>query len=559
LTSAAPVLVAVGSVLLGAAFLLPGHYLPWLSFQQEVTAALGAALIAGSAWSTAARLRCPPPATVFLLVAFIPLVQYLASLVWHLSDAVLPCLYLLACACCVVAGCSLTQTDRRRLIDTLFGVLLLAAVTSALLALLQWLRFSTSLWIADLRPGGRPYANLAQPNHLASLLALGVIATLHRYERRGWSGTTALVLLALLGVAMVSTQSRTGALFVFLLAGWALARHRSVGLRTSPAAVVACALVFLAAALTWGSLNDALLLSGAPSLGERLAPGRRVVHWQTLAAALEHSPWVGFGWNQVSVAQQLMAPAYESTHEQLAHSHNLALDLMIYNGLPIGVVLVGLLLVWFCRQVRMTDELDRFAVLAAIGALLLHALLEFPLHYAYFLLPCALMVGALEAIPASTTKSGPTVSRRVLACTVALLVGALGWVATEYSRVETAATAQRFDQLGIGPAIDIAPPNVLLLDQPREFHRFVTSRARPGMSEQDIEWMRRVALRSPSPPALLRYALALGLNGRHREANRVLSQLCKTASPDRCLEGNASWRALQAEYPALTAVPYPQL
>src|SRR5690606_26583080 len=104
---------------------------------------------------------------------------------------------------------------------------------------------------------------------------------------------------------------------------------------------------------------------------------------------------------------------------------------------------------------------------------------------------------------------------------------------------------------------DAPVPDVLLLDQPREFHRFMMTRARENMPPAELEWMRRVAMREPRAPALLRYALAAGLNQRHEEAAHALARMCRMNLARRCDEGRASWTALQQRYPTLLNVPYP--
>jgi hypothetical protein len=422
---------------------------------------------------------------------------------------------------------------------------------------------SQSIWIVELGPNARPFANVAQPNHLASLLALGIIGVVHGFESRRCSGLLATVVLCVLGLGLIATRSRTGALFVLLLMVWTLLCRRRAGLRTPVRAVVLGSFAFFAGSLVWDRVNEALLLNSASDLSERLAPGMRLTHWRTLSDAVEQSPWWGYGWGQVAVAQQAVVANHPATYEQLAHSHNLALDLVIYNGVPLGVLFVALIALWIAQQIAVTREADRFALLGAICALLLHALLEYPLHYAYFLLPCALMIGTVEALSADTPQTAPirhafSIPRAVFVTLVVAEACILGWVGVEYAQMETATRQQRFDTAGIGPSpSSTEPPNVLLLDQLREFHRFASAEARPAMLPHELEWMRRVVLRSPYPPALLRLALALGLNGRSDEAETILTNLCKTTSPLRCEEGRAAWRILQGKHPELVAVRYP--
>ena len=67
----------------------------------------------------------------------------------------------------------------------------------------------------------------------------------------------------------------------------------------------------------------------------------------------------------------------------------------------------------------------------------------------------------------------------------------------------------------------------------------------------------RAAQRQPMPPALLRYALACGLNGQPLAAERALRAICRMNIAERCDEARQSWQVLQARYPPLATIPAP--
>jgi len=103
----------------------------------------------------------------------------------------------------------------------------------------------------------------------------------------------------------------------------------------------------------------------------------------------------------------------------------------------------------------------------------------------------------------------------------------------------------------------VQPPAVLLLDGPREYHRLMITPAGPNMDANTLAWMRSVTQRYPFPPALMRYALAAGLNGQPEDAIRALRGLCSVHPPTRCDEGRAGWAAAQTQHPALLAIRFP--
>jgi O-antigen ligase len=558
----APMLLQVGLLLLGLAFLMPGHFMPWVTFQSQAIAALAAGLVAlGAAWTARQAgkgLAWPGLAGLALLTACLPPVQWLAGQVSFLSDAVLPALYLLAFALCLVAGAALAAWDRQRWLDGLFTALTVAAMVSVALALVQWTRLGISaVWIAELPPGARPFANLAQPNHLATLLGLGLIGCLRAYERRVFGGWVVALMVAWLLFGLVMTQSRTGWLFLLALSVWfGLMRTRS-SLRLRPAPVWAGLVLFAAAVLIWEPLNRALLLAVSAGMGDRMQAGPRTLLWQQFAEAALHAPWFGYGWNQVGLAQQMVAADMPSVGRMAQNAHNVVLDLALWGGIPLALIWLAAVGTWIARRVPACRDLDAWCALAAVGAILLHGMLEYPLDHAYFLLPLGLLMGSLEPAPAAVHRR----LRPALTLAVPTLasLAMLGWIGSEYLRLEQANRDLRLLLAGVG--IDrvrsVPAPDVSLLDAPREYHRFMHTQARAGMSVAELDWMRAVSQRNPFPPGMLRYALAAGLNGRPAEAGLTLRRLCAMHPAERCKEGREAWGSAQQVHAVLREVPVP--
>lgn len=552
----------LGTLILVLAWLVPGHYMPWSSFQQQAVFGAGAWILGVAALQDRSGPVIVPGAAIGMgLLALVPLLQYAAGLIEYRSDAVLSAAYLAATGLTVVIAFRLTSISAEVFIGGLLATLLIAALASTGLALWQWLRLADSIWVAQLPPGGRPFGNIAQPNHLATLIAMGVMGMTYLYEKRRLSGVTASLLLLVLGWGLVMTQSRTGWLFVALFVVWFLTHRQPLMLRSSLVVMAGAVVLFVVGVWSWGTLNDTLLLSSpasATSIDERMTAGLRPLHWQTLWDAALRSPWFGYGWGQVVLAQQAAALDHPPSGEWLQQSHNHALDLMLYNGLVIGSLILGGIAWWLFRQLRKCRNLDQWALLGALGAMLVHAMVEFPFDYVYFALTAGFIVGALEALSRGT-RHHLAVPVWSFAVALALAGGVLSWVCWEYLQVESAARQLRFVSLRIGlnKVPDAPVPDVWLLDQPRDFHRFVLASARRNMAADELEEFRRVVQRQPGPPAMLRYALAAGLNNRPIEAERMLNLLCRMHSLKRCEEGRDSWRIATSEYPELRSIPFP--
>lgn len=569
----ADVLLNFGYAALALGFLMPGHYVPWSAFEQQAMAAVGFAAVAAVALVTARGEALRPGAigwTAFGL-AFVPPLQWAAGQVDFLSDALLPTLYLAALGLAVVTGRALIERRGSDGRTPLFAALAVAAAISAAIAWAQWLQQTSVVpWANPVQPGGRSWANLGQPNHLATLLGIGVVVVVDAYERKRIGGGVATLALAFIGAAMVMSQSRTGWLCVSVLAVWWLWQRKRARLRLRPRAIAIGCLFFYLLVMSWEAVNFALLLD-PPSLAERLRPGTRLIHWRSMLDAIARQPWLGYGWNQVSVAQLAVAIDHPASGEPLLNAHNVLLDLAIWIGVPLGLTAGATIVGWWVQRVRNCHDLASTQLLAIFMVVGIHALLEYPLDYAYFLLPWGMAIGMVDGLRSAALRQFvalghprtrlpllPMKAARGIALAAVVLFGA---VLIEYLRVDASVRELRLQLAGIatGSAVSVAPPDVILLDAPREFYRFTATQAQAGLSEADLDWMRKVVHRHPFPPVLLRYALAAGLNGQPEVAALTLRRLCKIHPQPRCEEARDAWAALQRRYPVLQAVPAPQL
>jgi hypothetical protein len=336
--------------------------------------------------------------------------------------------------------------------------------------------------------------------------------------------------------------------------GWAWLGRRWQA-RLPLRSVLAWTLVFGLVVAAIGPLSDALNTHAPESVTDRLqSGGGRLRIWATVIEGLMQSPWVGYGWSQVSRAG-LAGSVYHFTGESmLRQSHSVPLDLMIWTGIPIGLALIGIVVVWWVRQVVSCDSGERAVVLAAVSFMLMYSLIEFPLESFFFLVPFGLLVGGLEAwSPKVPLAHAPRAGIGIVLGGVAALGLAVG---VEYLDVEQASRDGRMAAAGFGRLQPLPAP--VLLDEPIEYIRFWRTQASPGMPRETLDWMRRVAGRNPAPPTLLRYATALGLNGQPEEATRTLVALCNMHSATRCDEGRKSWAALQGRFAPLGPVAYPK-
>lgn len=527
------------------------HARPWTAFYNEwpFFAALG--LLAISALNIRqARLRFPLVFLIPSLLVFAPLIQHACGKIVFLGDAVMPALYLGALAFSGLVGGRLDTTAGNRFARTLAAVLLAGALLSLILASQQWLGIDVfGIWLTDAPSGGRPYGNLAQPNNLATLFSLGLGALLYLRES-GQLNRVLLWLAALLlmsGVAM--TRSRTALVTLIALYLWLLVWRPRLRLRTSVMEATIGLMLSVGLWLAWPAISTFVDAQAAVRSVADNSSSLRLLIWRELLDAAFRQPWSGWGWNQVSVAQAAVATQYPPA-VLVEHAHNIILDLLLWNGVVLGGAIAVLSAIWFVSRSRALDTLEAWFGMTAWVVVGVHGMLEFPLEYAYFLLPLGLCAGIVE----NRHPGAPsvTLSSKGIAAIALIMGGGLGLVFTEYLKIESDYRQMSIESARIGPLPPIpTAPNVWLLSAQREFIRFARTEAREGMSKDELIQMGEVAQRFPFPPVLFRYALALAMNGDSEQAKLQLDRLRHLHPPARWEEAMEGLETMARQTPQL--------
>jgi O-antigen ligase len=290
-------------------------------------------------------------------------------------------------------------------------------------------------WIAASGLPGRAVGNLRQPNHLSSLLLWSAIATVALVELRRLALAAGAAVLAALVFAVVLTASRTGLVSVLLLAVWGLADRRLA--RGTRALLLAAPLVYAAAwagMAAWAQLSQHAF-GGAARLAETDVSSSRFGIWANTLALIRMQPWTGVGFGEFNFAWTL-TPFPGRPTAFFDHTHNLPLQLLVELGLPLGGAVLALLAwalwraaaaAWGAAGDQGTAQRAALLMVLMIG---LHSLLEYPLWYAYFLLPAAWAWGfALGGTRAGGVPGRPATGRALWRGRGALLAGGLVLVA----------------------------------------------------------------------------------------------------------------------------------
>ncbi|PJF05374.1 PglL family O-oligosaccharyltransferase [Acinetobacter seifertii] len=394
----------LAAILLGFAWLSPFHYNPWVMFSSEMsTFAAGLSVLAALFHQ---NIKIPRAQLLLLPFILIPVVQWALGLVFDFSTALLSSLYFLGFWFMVVAGYNLSLEPQKR-DESFIGfsfLTVIVSVATSVIAICQWLNVDTHFAHMLHLIGNRPYGNFGQPNNMATFLIMGLLGCLYLYEKNKASVWLLLPSALTILFAVVLSQSRTSWIVLpFLLIYWVVKQFNKPKRLGLFQGLLWCAGFFLMAGLvlpfitslieTWSHTD----ITQASSLAERASSGYlRFNIWTQMLLAVQQHPWLGYGWNQTSVAQ-MSAYALFPTGEWTTSAHNVLLDLIVWNGIPIATVMIVYFACWLFWLNQQAKETISIIAIMMVCTVLIHAMLEFPQRYAYFLLTCGFLLGVIQA------------------------------------------------------------------------------------------------------------------------------------------------------------------
>lgn len=348
-----------------------------------------------------------------------------------------------------VGAAAVRQTGAERAALDFAAAMAWAAVLAVLISAVQV--FAPQLADGHLvsRPSvvGRAVANLRQPNHLATLLVWGMACGLWLARAGHWSDRAAAALMVMGTGAIVWSASRTGLIGLLLLVLWAwrddgLPRRLRWLMASAP---LWCALWWGLMAL-WSQQGGGHAFAAAARLndGSDISSSRFAI-WSNVLAMIREQPWTGVGWGQFNLAWTFSAFP-DRPVAFFDHTHNLPLHWAVEMGVPLAL-LMSLLVAWALWVLWFPwRSSDASGVRALAGVMLamaaFHSLLEYPLWYAYFLLPVAWIAGVglmagtptSDCPPADATPAWPVHRRSGMVVGAAVSLTAV-WMAIDFQWV----------------------------------------------------------------------------------------------------------------------------
>ncbi len=517
-------------------FLQPYHRFPLTAFYSEWLAfacGLGvlAVLLERSAWIDA---ELPWAALPLFGLAGLAIIHGLAGWSPYFGQALLGALYLVWAGLLVIAARALLRGCGMDTVCTAVAAGLAAgALLSAIIGVIQHFNLITPLnpYITRLHSTAI-FGNLAQPNHFAAQVTLGLFSVVHLHSRGRLPLAVAAVLV--LPLLFVLGLSGSRSVWLYLFAAFAFALRLRLG-SDDPRArqlfvwsglfIVLHYLLQVCAGLGWFAPPEReavtaveRLFSGAASVNDRIGLWR-----MALVIAAEH-PFTGVGWGAFAgeYFQYLSGSGGFAPPGLYNNVHNLPLHLLAETGI-VGAALLLIPAGWgLLLALRARPDSGYWWLWATLGVFAIHSLLEYPFWYAYFLGIAALLLGLCPS-PALL----PRLARfgRVVAAS-ALLAGAANmlFLWSDYRVFERVVrpTIEQLRSAGFAGTILRIHGNTLLTPYV-ELSMVMPLPANRDDLQRRLALHERVIRFSPQPVLVYRQVLLLALDGRAPEARLLLA------------------------------------
>ncbi len=547
LTSARASLYCCG-LMFALPFLQPYHRFPLTTFYNEwlaFTVGLLAALLLLRRQS-AGEAAIPAVALAPLGLIIVLVVQAALGRVSYPEQTLIATLYLLCASLLVMLGRGLAQElELTSVADTLAWFVLAGGMLNALAGLVQHYEISTPInFLVSRKGAGAVFGNLNQANHYAAHLALALGSTVYLFARRKLGGVTAGSCIALLLLMSAFTGSRSPwlylATFTFLAVVTRQLRCDEQSRRLALLAV-------------W-LLPGFLLAHGvaqliAPAEGLQVTSAQRLFQvasgikprielWDTAWRMFLAAPILGAGWGQFSWHHFLSQASSLGTADLglFSHAHNLVFHLLAETGIIGAVVICGAGLFWLLDLRKVAVDASWWWLLSLLAVIGIHSMLEFPLWYAYFLGPAALLIGLGTQRLIRVRFQGAL----RLALASCLVVGSFHLVGVlapyrDFERLlftpEAAAKSASDDRL-LGPAIAHVHREPLLTPYAELAIAYSIPVSHERLHEK-VEFNARAMRFAPDSVVVYRHALLLALAGDRAAALRQLERAIEAYPAER--------------------------
>ena len=519
-------LVLLASIFISLAWLVPIHYRPWVTYTGEFYSFL--ALITLSALFIKEKIHIPKISLGLITLAIIPFIQLIFGQIFFFSNALMVSLYILGFWFAILMGYNLSKNkvDRENTFTVWCYVLLASGTVTALMAICQWLNWDEVIPGISRLVNARPYANFAQPNNMATFLLMSLLACLYLNETKkiktAWLLSATFVMLTSLALS----QSRTSWVACCCVIAYLIYQQykgrvniKWYSLGTLMAVFIGLIFLFPVLGAYLSQFSDTQIKSVDIA---RRATGdmSRIAIWQQMIHAVQYQPWFGYGWFQTGVAYTTISE-FNQGPVWVRSAHNFILDFILWNGVIIGVPFLMYLGYWAYQLQKNVNSIESIIGILMIGVFIVHAMLEFPQNYAYFLLPIGFIIGTLQAQKISNSDLVSPVIFSKFCFVLGVLLLVLIFRDYDVSSTQLSDT-KKYEKT---PELYPVEKPIYALDEFIYRTAFIKLDPEAKVSDQDLIRYGHIVLLYPTSYNIYKYAKLLAINGKEAEARHQLKML----------------------------------
>lgn len=467
-------------VFLFLAFFIPTHTPPWNSFSMEALALIGGFLFILTKISNFRKIY-PSKETKFIFLVFgiSCLTYFYPENIWLEKKSIFFAYFSFAL---IIYLMFINDKNKETTKNNVSFVIIAACLTTVAVQIYQmhYADNISSIWISGYDSAhGRPYGNFNQPNNASTFLLIGIscIAYLYKQETKN-SLRVFYILITLilsLGLSLASSKTAFLALIGLLILGLIIKNFKA-------------SLVFFIASVS-SIIISATDLKPPRNFTSHGYTTLRAELWEDISKSIIKNPFNGQGINNTIVAFfDFSESSILKWDQPIANAHNIFLEILTWFGVPIGLTVSTLLLLFFSLFLFRNSKNPFFFTTIPIAV---HSLSEFPYIYANFLL---LQFGLIGLTSETLQKSFPI--KKTLLITLFIISSLLLLsISLEYLNLREKYTDLRFYENKFQKSKKPDEINHLLLDLTTQQYNFFLKKK---ISSQNVNELEEVTRHSPT-------------------------------------------------------------
>jgi hypothetical protein len=222
----------------------------------------------------------------------------------------------------------------------------------------------------------------------------------------------------------------------------------------------------------------------------------------------------------------------------------------------LGGALCIAILLWVIRRFRAVKTPEQALLLLPLLLVLNHSMLEYPLHYAYILLPVGWILGATEVRLGGDFRAWLKVSFAVLVVLYLSATTMLALIIADYFPIEQAYRSMRLERAHTQTTAWTTPDALVTTHLSRHVE-MVRAATTKHLSEAELLDRENLTQAFPESYAMFYLAAAEAINHRPEQAVLWLQRYCKLMPANGCFNAARDWAQSGVAHPEIAAIEWP--